>query len=138
MSSLPEGWFVKEIFLDKLHLDRKNIIEFPNGTMKYLYHLLVLNMSRNLIDRLSGNSFDYLGSVQVSYQILKFSWCDIVRFARWGQVRLGNFGPKFLILFLSYWEVKKTHPLYIGLRVYLVLLKNFLLINHDQMHNTTT
>ena len=36
-------------------------------------------------------------------------------FAWRGQVRLGDFGPKFLGLFLSLWEVKNLYPLCIGL-----------------------
>ena len=61
-------------------------------------------------------------------------------FAWRGQVRLGDFGPKFLGLFLSLWEVKKPYPPCIGLTIYILhlLLKNFWLINHDQMHDTTT
>ena len=58
-------------------------------------------------------------------------------FARRGQVRLGDFDPKFHGLFLSYWAVKNPYPLYIGPNN-IVLLKNFWLINHDQMHDTTT
>ena len=73
LSSLPEGRFAKEIFLEKFHLDRNKFVGVPNDAMKYLYQFLVLNMSRNLIDRLSENSFDYFGSLQVSCQILAFS-----------------------------------------------------------------
>ena len=73
LSSLPEGLFAKQIFLEELHLDRNKFVGFPNRAMKYLYHLSVLNMSSNLIDRLSVNSFDYLGSLEISCQILEFS-----------------------------------------------------------------
>ena len=66
LSSLPEGLFAKQIFLEELHLDRNKFENVPNDAMKYLYHLSVLNMSGNLIERLSENSFDYVGSLQVS------------------------------------------------------------------------
>ena len=66
LSSLPEGRFVKKILLEKLHLDRNKFVGVPNDAMKYLYHLSVLNMSGNLINRLSENSFDYVGSLLVS------------------------------------------------------------------------
>ena len=70
LSSLPEGLFAKQIFLEELHLDRNKFVSVPNDAMKYLYHLSVLNMSGNLINRLSENSFDYVGSLQVSWKIL--------------------------------------------------------------------
>ena len=66
LSSLPEGQCAKEIFFEKFHLDRNKFVGVPNDAMKYLYHLSVLNMSGNLINRLSENSFDYVGSLQVS------------------------------------------------------------------------
>ena len=68
LSSLPEGLFAKQIFLEELHLDRNKFVGVPNDAMKYLYHLSVLNMSGNLINRLSENSFDYVGSLQVSWK----------------------------------------------------------------------
>jgi Leucine-rich repeat (LRR) protein len=66
LSSLPDGLFAKQIFLEELHLDRNKFVGVPNEAMKYLYHLSVLNMSGNLINRLSENSFDYVGSLLVS------------------------------------------------------------------------
>ena len=65
LTSLPEGLFAKQIFLEELHLDRNKFVSVPNDAMKYLYHLSVLNMSGNLIGRLSENSFDYVGSLKV-------------------------------------------------------------------------
>ena len=60
------GLFAKQIFLEELHLDCNKFVGVPNYAMKYLYHLLVLIMSENLINRPIEKSFDYVGLLQVS------------------------------------------------------------------------
>jgi hypothetical protein len=89
LGSIPKGLFAKEIFLEDLHLDCNKFVGVPNDDMKYLYHLSVLNMSGNLMDRLSENSFDYMSSNQV-----RFVMCHFHKFFN-GILARGDFGAKF-------------------------------------------
>ena len=64
LTKLPVGLFAKQIFLEELHLDQNQFKLVPNEAMKYLYHLTLLNMSGNVLTKLTENSFDYIGSLQ--------------------------------------------------------------------------
>ena len=64
LTKLPVGLFAKQIFLEELHLDRNQFKLVPNEAMKYLYHLTLLNMSGNVLTKLTENSFDYIGSLR--------------------------------------------------------------------------
>ena len=52
------------MFLKELHLDRNLFRRVPRDSMKYLFHLVTLNLSQNSIHDLSDSSFDNVINVR--------------------------------------------------------------------------